>query len=100
MTSFKPKRVEILDGFGGGGFDRVGDGEDSRRLAIDGDKHRGLAVLLKFHRRGFERLQAVDLFVPQEIRFADHHRTTRDGAEQHRPPSPTKVFHLVENDAL
>ena len=32
----QPERVEIFDGLGGGGFDRVGDGEESSRLAING----------------------------------------------------------------
>lgn len=51
----------------------------SRRVAIDGDEHRGLAVLLKFRSRGFQRLEAGDLFAAQEIRFANHSRDSRGG---------------------
>src|ERR1039458_6398056 len=74
----QPKGVEFADGFERGGFDRVGDGENSGWLAIDGHEHCRLAVFLKFHGRGFKSIQARDLFVPQEIRLADHHRATRD----------------------
>ena len=92
--------MEFADGFGGGGFDRVGDGEDSGRLAIDGDKHRGLAFFLKFRGRRFQRLQTGNLFIPQEIRFADHHRAARDGADNTTRRHRMKVFHGLENDAL
>lgn len=40
---FQSECVEFLDRCAGGGFDPVGDGENSRRLAIDDDEHRGLA---------------------------------------------------------
>ena len=43
----QPKRVQITDSFRRGRFDRVGDRQDSRRLSIDGNKHRGLALFLK-----------------------------------------------------
>jgi hypothetical protein len=76
----QPQRVEFADGFGCGGFDRVGDGEDTSRLAINRDENCSLALLLKFHGRGFQRFQASDLFAPQEIRFADHHSAASDGA--------------------
>ena len=92
--------VEFADGFGGGGLDRVGDGEDARGLAVDGDKHRGLAFFLKFHRRGFERLQAGDLFIPQEIRFADHHRAPVDGADHAARRHRAEVLHGLESDVL
>ena len=48
-NELQPERVEFVDGFGCGGFDRVGDCEDSSGLAIDRDEDRGLAFLLKFH---------------------------------------------------
>ena len=50
--------VEFADGLGGGGLDRVGDGDDARRLAVNGDEHRRLAFLLELRCRCFERLQA------------------------------------------
>ncbi len=71
-----------------------------RWLAVYHDKHRGLALFLKLHGRGFQSLQARDLFAPQEIWFTDHHHTasddTGDTARCHR----TKVFYRVESDTL
>jgi hypothetical protein len=74
--------VEITDGFGSGGFDRVGDREHSRRFAIDSDIHRGLAFFLKLSAEASSASKpAMTFSFAQEIGFADHHRTTRDGAD-------------------
>ena len=78
--------VKLADGLGGRGLDRVGDGDDARRLAINGDEHRGLAFFLKFRGRCFERLQARNLFISQKGRLADHHHAAGDGADRRRPP--------------
>lgn len=88
----QPECVEFLDRFGGGGFDRVGDGEDSRRLATDSDEQHSLAAFCKFHDRGFQRLKAGDIFVPQEIRLANQSRDSSDGRSN---PFGQRVSHQV-----
>jgi len=54
---------------------------------------------LKFRGGSFERLQANDLFVPQKIRFADHHHAASDAAQNTPSRHRTEVFHGFENKA-
>jgi len=55
---------------------------------------------LKFHCRGFERFQAGDLLVPQEIQFTDHNGTIGDGAQRSARRDRLRIFHSLENDTL
>ena len=82
-----------------GGFDWVGDSENSRRLAIYGDEYCGLAFFLEFDRCGVQRLQSSSLFVSQEIRLADRHHAAADGACDTAAGHRAKVLHGVESDA-
>ena len=50
MTIFNPSAWSSAMASAVVDFDRVGDGEDARRLAVDGDEHRGLAFFLKLAR--------------------------------------------------
>ena len=73
--------VKLADGLGGGGLDRIGDGDDARRLAVNRDEHRRLTFFLKFRGRCFERLQARNFFISQKGRLADHDHAAGDGAD-------------------
>ena len=92
--------MEFADGLGRGRFDRVGHREDSSRLAIDRDEHRGLALLLKLPGRDLQRFQAGDLFVPQEIRFTNQNRAASDDPGNTACRYRAKVLHGRKNDAL
>ena len=80
---FDTERVQLPDGLGGGGFYRIGHGEDAGRFAIEGDKHGGLSLFLKLHGGGFKRIKSGDGLVFEEIRFTDHHGAVR---RCRRPP--------------
>ena len=81
ITMRQSERVKIADGLGRGGLDRISNGDDAGRLAVNGGEHRRLAFFLKFRGRCFERLQARNFFISQKGGLADHDQAAGDGAD-------------------
>jgi hypothetical protein len=94
------ERVEIADGFGRGGFDRVGDGEHPRRLAIDSDIHRGLAFFLKLYSADASSDSKPAMIFSSRRKSGLPIITARPRrCQRPRPPSPSESLSPPRDDA-
>ena len=75
---FEPELVEGGDGLAGGGFDGVGDGKNTGRLAIHGDEDGRLAELLEGLGLSGELIAALHGVFAQEGELADEDGATVD----------------------
>jgi len=81
--------VKFFDSFGSGGFYRVGDGENSRRLSIHGHEHRGSCPFLEVSSRRFQRIQTVTFSFRRKSGFQSLPHDQRR-CRQHHLPSPNE----------
>ena len=81
MTGRTPSSRERADGLGGGLARGVGDGDDGRGLAVDGDLHARAALAGQLVRAGGQAVTG-DAFALQQAGVADGEAVAVDGGEQ------------------
>ncbi len=76
ITIFKPRRMQLGDGLGGGRLDRIGDGDEPGELAADGQEHHRLAVFAHRLGAGGER-RGIDAGALHQPLIAEQHVVCR-----------------------
>ena len=77
---FDAQLMQRLDRVGGRFFDRIGDGENTRGAAIDGDEHGAVTLLSQLRGFCFQRLEITHACCGQERCFANEDTAAVDFA--------------------